>query len=436
MTARADPLEDRLLFVVGARRSGTNWVERMLTAHPDVVAMPSETNLFAMWVEPLQERMQHSSPGSPAPGKTFMPRAAFLAAVRAMLDRVFEDSLERFGTGARYLLERTPHHADQLTLIAEVYPGARAVHLVRDGRAVARSLLAMDWGPDTMEGAAAEWRTSVMAARAARELLGQRYLELRYERALADPGAAADELFGWLGLELTDAIREQVMREATSEYNVDPSTPGVRADKWRDQLTEEQVRVFERVAGDQLDSLGYERALPRGGSGRPRRTGGIRARLRRARHPRAAARAAFARIAARESERELQSGYRLFERFQELVAAGSDDRALELLAPDASFGLAGDDGALDGRGDDTARSLLAALGDHRRRGWTPLTGAIHASPRAFSSVGTYELSDGSRWAQTIAVNTSGGQIMRVAVYRFRLAPADARDRAAPPPARP
>src|SRR5437764_15470939 len=104
-------LRGRMIFVVGARRSGTNWLERILTAHPGVVAMPSETYLFSHGIAPLAERFQHANPGSPAIGRTFIERARFLDAVRDLLDTVFSERAHRAGAEARYLLERTPWHA-------------------------------------------------------------------------------------------------------------------------------------------------------------------------------------------------------------------------------------------------------------------------------------------------------------------------------------
>src|SRR5947199_1001755 len=103
-------LRGRMIFVVGARRSGTNWLERILTAHPEVVAMPSETYLFSHGIAPLTERFQHANPGSPMVGRTFMEGESLLDALRELVDRIFCEHLERAGPDARYLLERTPWH--------------------------------------------------------------------------------------------------------------------------------------------------------------------------------------------------------------------------------------------------------------------------------------------------------------------------------------
>src|SRR3954453_9179156 len=133
---------------------------------------------------------------------------------------------------------------------------------MRDGRAVARSLLSMPWGPDTIAEAAAEWRDAVNDARGAGAALGDRYLEVLYEKLLSDPRQGTGEIFAWLGLDLPDETWERILLEAGAEFNVDPADPGIRSDKGRAQLSSSELRAFERSAGEQLDKLGYPRAAP------------------------------------------------------------------------------------------------------------------------------------------------------------------------------
>src|SRR2546430_2928195 len=121
--SRADsPLNGRLIFAVGCRRSGTNWLQRILTARPDAAPMPTETHLFSHAVAPLQERFQHTTPDLRKTAVTYMSRDAFLDAVRDFADRVFLENLDLIAPDARYLVERTPWHVYHLDLIANVYP--------------------------------------------------------------------------------------------------------------------------------------------------------------------------------------------------------------------------------------------------------------------------------------------------------------------------
>lgn len=251
-------LRERLVFLVGARRSGTNWLQRIICAHPDAVAVPSETHLFSHGLAPLAERFQHGSAGSPKTAKVFMARDEMLDLLRDVADRVLGGVAEALQPGARLIVERTPWHAYHLGLISAVYPDARVVHIVRDGRDVTRSLLSQPWGPTTMASAAQEWRSAVEAAREG-SALGARYLEVRYEDLLRDPQGGVGMVFERLGLELQPDVVSRVETEAAVKFNADARSPATAAGKWRSELTARDLMTFDEVAGDLLVTLGYDR---------------------------------------------------------------------------------------------------------------------------------------------------------------------------------
>ena len=399
------PLRGRLVFATGCRRSGTNWLQRILTAHPDVVGMPSETYLFSGALSTVAERFQHGNPRSPKTGKVYMSREGMLDALRDFADRVFEENLERLGPDARYLVERTPWHVYDLELIGQVYPDARAIHIVRDGRDVARSLLSQDWGPDRMEEAAEEWRSSVTAGRRAGEELGKRYLEVRYEELLGSPEAGIRGIYEWLGLSCEEPVVERTLGEARSEFNVDPKQPGVGAGKWRGKLSAADLATFDRIAGNLLEDLGYERAA----------AGAVRA----SRPTLAGLRRRFARPAGKSDEAE--SAYAQFERFLDKIGAGNVTEAVDMLGPQARV-LIEDGGPLrEGRGPDGARLLQTHL--ERWCGLEPrlLTGNVHPGPHTSTAVSTYALMDGRTVARTLAASVSGGHVSSVSLFEFELA---------------
>ena len=240
-----------MIFNVGARRSGTYWLQRITCAHPAVAEVPSETYVFSHGIAPLMERFQHDERDSQEVGKVFADRGRVIEAVRSLCDTVFGEFI---GAGQMHVAERTPWHVYHLPLIAEIYPDARFVHVIRDGRDAARSIVAQQWGPDTVEGAAEEWRSSVAAGLAAAPALGERLLELRYEDVLADPRAAITRIYAHHGL---DGGIDEALAAAGEEANVGPHDERIGTAKWRDDWGRRELSDFERVAGDLLRELGY-----------------------------------------------------------------------------------------------------------------------------------------------------------------------------------
>ena len=158
-------------------------------------------------------------------------------------------------------------------MLERAFPGARYVHLIRDGRDAALSFLALtrrpsfNWArPRGVGSFAVQWRREVEGARRfGRERLGERYVELRYEDLVSDPED---------GLRATCPILELEFDPAMLEYHeapdagtlrdhpklAEPPTPGLRS--WRDQMAPRQAELFEAIAGDLLTDLGYDRAHP------------------------------------------------------------------------------------------------------------------------------------------------------------------------------
>ena len=173
-------------------------------------------------------------------------------AARDFCDSVFITRLE---PGTERIVERTPLHALHAELIAEIYPDARFVHIIRDGRDVARSIASQPWGPDSVAGAAEEWRDCVAGGRAIAELPD--YLELRYEDLLNEPRATVERIYAELELAPTDEAVEAGLAALAERVNLRPDSLRVGPGKWRESWSEAELAEFERVGGELLSELGY-----------------------------------------------------------------------------------------------------------------------------------------------------------------------------------
>ena len=247
----------KLIFVVGAQRSGTNWVQQIIASHPDVASVPSESHLFSHGIAPLVERFHHGAAGSPKTGSIYLDRAALRDMLRTLCDRVFRETVATIRPGATWLVERTPLHAHHLDLIGWIYPEAPIVHILRDGRDVARSQLSQPWGPTTMPDAARAWVAAVRDVRASQPGLAHLY-EIRYERLLTTPATEVERLFAAAGLRSDDAILARAVAVAAIPVNVDGAMPAVADGKWRIALTQEQLQAFDMVGAEALAANGYE----------------------------------------------------------------------------------------------------------------------------------------------------------------------------------
>ena len=200
---------DRLVFIVGSPRSGTTWLQRMMGAHP-AVATGQETdllnrfcqNLYGTWDNQLsdpEEWQRRRHKGLPA----VLTEEEFDALVLELTERVYCKVLS-LRPGATVVLDKNPEYSLCVPLIRRMYPESAVIHLVRDGRDVASSLLAAsrgwgaDWAPRQLGRAAQKWRSYVESAMRAAQ--SGRYLEIRYEDLRADGAHVLRECLEFAGV--------------------------------------------------------------------------------------------------------------------------------------------------------------------------------------------------------------------------------------------
>jgi hypothetical protein len=171
--------------------------------------------------------------------------------------------LERYG-------DKTPPFVQHMDLLGRQFPEARFVHLIRDGRDVARSLVETSFGPNGLARAAERWSRRVTRGRASGSRLGPaRYLEVRYEALVADPAAALREICAFVDVDYRDEMlhpeegdTQVPTAERAHHANLEqPVTAGLR--DWRRDMPDDDVALVEAVAGERLSDLGYERRFPR-----------------------------------------------------------------------------------------------------------------------------------------------------------------------------
>lgn len=251
LSERFGRLDDRLVFVVGSPRSGTTFLAGAIGSLPGFLDL-----------------------GELAPVKAAVPVLAALSPAEAArsLRRTLALTRRVGMVGSVRAVEQTPELAHLATVLPLAFPHATIVHIVRDGRDVACSLLEKPWlkreeassddagvpygsyarfwvEPDRRaefeaagdaRRAAWVWRSYVTAARAAASAV-----EVRYEQVAADGPAVAAELARRLGAPpgpLAAAL-ERAHGESVGRYRRD--------------LTSEQLAEVEQEAGTLLRDLGY-----------------------------------------------------------------------------------------------------------------------------------------------------------------------------------
>lgn len=293
----SSPVErNPFMFVVGCPRSGTTLLQRMLDAHPQL-ALANDTHFIPRTIEKVLPAALRD------PLLAARPEAAralieFARSYRRfkrleLPDAVVQDAAAASATYVEFVSalytayarlrgkplggEKTPDYVKHVRLLHALFPGARTLHIIRDGRDVALSTLQWAnaergpgklelWREEPVAVAALWWRWQVSTGRRdGAALAPDRYREVRYEHLVQQPTVVLREIAEFVQLPFApemaafSAGKEQHAPELSAKKAWRPATPGLRS--WRDQMDGRSQELFEALAGDLLAELGYERGF-------------------------------------------------------------------------------------------------------------------------------------------------------------------------------
>ncbi len=285
---RANPV----VFIVGCPRSGTTLLRRIVSAHPEIVITP-EAHWIPVWFEQrkgltpdgfvtaelVTELLAHNKFSLFGLGRealTSLIGGGQSLSYASFVTGIFD--LYGEAQGKKAVGNKTPDSARRMGTLHVLWPEARFVHLIRDGRDVALSLMNWPnvrtkkpgtfptWKDDPVSTAALWWELNVRRGREAGQLLGpELYKELHYESLVAHPDQECATLCEFLGFGYDEAMLryyEAFRPAADSEvHDRQPITSGLR--NWRVQMSASDVERFEATVGPLLDELGYPRAFTR-----------------------------------------------------------------------------------------------------------------------------------------------------------------------------
>jgi hypothetical protein len=192
--------------------------------------------------------------------------------------------------------------------MSTIYPQAKVIHIIRDGRDIAVSLVHHRWNHARDEGGIYEldpeeasrreayrgvskgttktnvglftekmlrsmangWRAQLSRSREdGRALLGANYAEVKYEDLLERPEEESERLLGFLSADTREEVIRECVRAASFENWTDGRERGQEdpfsffrkgvAGDWKTVFTERDKEIFKEVAGDLLIELGYEK---------------------------------------------------------------------------------------------------------------------------------------------------------------------------------
>lgn len=278
----AVPANVQPFFVLGAQRSGTTMLRLMLNNHPRL-AIPHETVFITQFFHKLQHYGDLTKADNRRAlldhvaahplvlrGKLIPDKAAVLAkephSYASLIDAImtsYAESRAKLRWG-----DKTPYYTPDIDILNGIFPRAKFIHMLRDGRDVALSQRKIDWCSSNSFRLAQDWMWKITICHKVGRVLGpERYLELRYEDLVRDPEFSLRRACEFLGedfdgrmLQYHETAQDVVPAESLKWHRNSVQPPDTsKVFAWKTALPESDRVIFEEIAGDTLEYFGYER---------------------------------------------------------------------------------------------------------------------------------------------------------------------------------
>ncbi len=271
------------IFIVGVHRSATTLLRYMLSSSPRIY-IPPESDFIPRFfgrhpLEPLSRsqavqifstifssyRFVREWKGERLDPEAFVDRLPDLM-LATVLNTLYRCYVKQYG--AVRWGDKTPIYTTYIDLIVKIFPSAQFIHILRDGGDVALSMMDK-WGRKEFHidfyYAAREWKRRIRRARASGMHLGpDHYYEICYKDLVKNSRQELKAVCSFLDEYYVPEMSKphRLARNRVPEHGFSapvrqpPNTS--RVARWRREMSVADQRLFQHIAGDLLEELGYE----------------------------------------------------------------------------------------------------------------------------------------------------------------------------------
>lgn len=238
------------IFLVGAERSGTTVLRLMLKHHPklawcfefeyavDCISNSGDIPQLDEYYKFLETNFVFQSTGFDIDRSLNYPQLlnSFLCQ-----ERDFQ---------GKPLVGATVHH--DFDRLLRIWPDAHFIHIIRDGRDVARSCIGMGWAGNVWTGVERWIEAEQLWEKLTRVIPAEQRIDVTYEELISEPVKTLTFLCNFIGIPYDQAMSSY---DQTSTYDLpDPSFIG----QWRRKLSDYEVQLVESKIADMLVERGYK----------------------------------------------------------------------------------------------------------------------------------------------------------------------------------
>ncbi|BAZ44099.1 sulfotransferase [Chondrocystis sp. NIES-4102] len=239
------------IFLVGAERSGTTLLRLMLDNHPNLAwcyefeyavdLIPDDNNCWPELGQYYQWLETH---------RTFQSTGFTIDSTLDYPSLINSFLLQKQDKAKKLLVGATVHR--HFHRLLRIWPDARFIHIIRDGRDVARSCIGMGWTGNVWTGIEQWLEAETLWNELEKQLPPNQRMNLTYEELILDPVKTLKQICNFIGIEYDEAM---LSYPQTTTYSLpDPKM----IEQWKRKMSKHDVQLVESRIASILVERGYK----------------------------------------------------------------------------------------------------------------------------------------------------------------------------------
>jgi len=259
------------VFVIGAPRSGTTWLYRMISEHCEIYSLNGSNTFLHKYMFPLMERYDREK-------KLFADRG-FTRGLPSKIDKdefenLISDYITRFydflPETQKYYVEKATDITSEIHKIKKFIQNSKFVHIIRDGRNATISEIKLrkrygaPMGTRDLFSGSIQWKKQIIEARQNSSQFSSDVYEVKYEDLFKNTKYHLKKIFNHIGLMIENSELDRICNKYDYKSNtVSMPTSSVAQDNGElhnafiTEMSKSDQALFEYLAGDVLKILDY-----------------------------------------------------------------------------------------------------------------------------------------------------------------------------------
>jgi hypothetical protein len=269
------------IFIGGCPRSGTTMLGSILGLAKNCIVTPEshfkQTILFGFnsdlkrnginkrnLIDKINKNFRFKLWETPTP-KIKLPETIKVDEYRRLIYSIVDNYAKKIGCIRwKTWIDHTPQNIQDPLVLMSIFPEAKFIHIVRDPRAVASSVIPLDWGPNNSREAAFFWAQKISYGLTLEIKYPEKCKRFYYEDIIYYPEKSIKSICDFCGIEYHKKMIEGGKIDLPKYTKKQHKLVGQKANlhrisAWQKDLSLRQIYEIETILSDLIDLMGYQK---------------------------------------------------------------------------------------------------------------------------------------------------------------------------------